>query len=554
VSAGDLTGNVSVISFLGNLSLICMAIMIIIDIIFLLLLHMNSRILAIANVLLSLTMFLIMEHAFLKSYFSIAYVWSYSGAGMQLLYKIVAIWAGDAGSIMTWLMLTTLFVFAYRLKNKDPSDRLFQTSVCMAQILSLILAIIIIEMNPFQIDAYYLPGGAGLNPELMTYYMVLHPLFIFIAYSIFLLPFTVIMAKSVTRDRKDLQGGYEKKFIQISMKLGWLVLTVGICIGSYWARTTLGWNGYWEWDPVETVSLVPWIFSTSYFHTNSFTGKKERLAHINVALVFISIVFSSIITRGGGIVSVHAFAGGTGLAVFAILSGALVLVLSIYIIFFIIDIIGEEYKNRKILFDDLAYFFLFSMAFICAIGVIVSPLSLLFSASVPIIPGPSFYAKTLLLPAGGLAITFVFCALLKMYSLKNIALAVIVAMGAFSGCSVVIFFVSGIFINPVVVCYALAFLATCIAIRKNIRRSMNLGQFFKANSRHLIHAGISLILVGTITTNAAIQDYVFIPGFFLLIAGMLPSLVVSFMKGMPSQEIVPPAPPTPEEIGASRGR
>jgi cytochrome c-type biogenesis protein CcmF len=354
-----------------------------------------------------------------------------------------------------------------------------------------------------------------------------------------------------------VQGSYEKNFIQFSMRLGWLVLTLGIGIGAYWARTTLGWGGYWAWDPVQTVSLVPWIFSTSYFHTIGFTREKEKFTRINVAVIFITIIFATAITRGGSVTSVHAFTGGAELVWLAVLSGAALIALSFYVVFFLIDVIAGESKNRKVLFDYLTYFFLFMIAFVCVIGLIVSPLTSLLSVIFPIIAfdlTPGYYSMMLLLPAGGLSMALVYCSLLKIHALKKIGMAILVAMGAFTGCSVILFIVSGVFINPVLACYLLAFLASCIAISKNIKKGMDLRQFFKLNSRHLVHAGLSLILMGTVTTNAAFQDIVFIPGFIALIAGIVPSLVVSFVKGTSHQEIMPFKAPTPEEVGISRGR
>ncbi len=557
ISVGDRAGNIRVTSLVGTTAMWCMAILVILDIVLLLVKHVNSRILTVANLMLSMTIFLVMENAFVNDYFSIDYVRIFSEAGMPLIYKIVAIWAGEAGSIITWLVLNTAFIFAYRLKNRDGQDRVFLFSLSLAQAASLVIVIIALALNPFWIEPHPSTEGDGLVPTLQTPYMIWHPLFVFLAYATFLLPFTGVIARSVVRRRQNIQGSYERNFLQFSMKLGWLVLTLGIGVGAYWARTTLGWGGYWVWDPVETVTLIPWIFSTSCFHTVSFTKEKEKIARINVALVFVSIIFATAITRGGSVISVHAFTGSAELVLLAVISGVALLALSFYVIYFIIDVVGGEYKNHKLLFDDLTYFFLFMIAFICAIGLIVSPITSLASVIVSIIPFdlyPSYYSLLLILPAGGLSIALVFCSLLNIYPLKKVGLVIIVATCALSGYSVVMYYVSGVLVNPVLAFYLFALIAACIVIFKNVRKGTGPSQFFKLNSRHIVHAGLSLILIGTVTTNVIFQDLVFIPGFFVMIAGIVPSLVASFLKGASPQEILQSTTPTPEEIGASRGR
>jgi cytochrome c-type biogenesis protein CcmF len=555
---GDRQTNIGVVSVIGTGTMWCMVVVVILDVIMLVVRGANSRIITIVNVLLAFSAFIAMELAFLNDYFPIDYVWNYSEANMPLVYKLVAIWAGEAGSIMTWLVLNAVFIFLYRLKNKDKKDRPFLLSVGMAQMISLVLIIVVIALDPFLIKPHPLYGdeGSGLGTLLLTPYMIWHPPFVFLAYAVYLIPFTSVMARSIIK-KNVVQGSYEKNFIQFSMRLGWLVLTLGIGIGAYWARTTLGWGGYWAWDPVQTVSLVPWIFSTSYFHTIGFTKEKEKFTRINVAVIFIAIIFATAITRGGSVTSVHAFTGGAELAWLAVLSGAALIALSFYVVFSLIDVIAGESKNRKALFDDLTYFFLLIIAFICTMGLIVSPFSSLLSAYLPINPfdlDPDYYSMTLLIPAAGLSIALVFCSLLKIYPLKKVGLATLVALCAFAGYSAVLLIGSGTFLNPILICYVLAFLSACLALGNSIRAGMDVRQYFRTNARHLVHAGLSLVLIGTITTNVDFQDLVFIPGFFVMIAGIVPSLVVPLMKRAEPREKHQPTAPSPEEIGASRGR
>src|SRR3546814_4754274 len=90
-----------------------------------------------------------------------------------------------------------------------------------------------------------------------------------------------------------------------------LFLTLGITAGSYWAYYELGWGGWWFWDPVENVSLVPWLAGAALLHSVAVTATRNALRAWTVMLAVIGFSMSMVgtfIVRSGLLTSVHSFA------------------------------------------------------------------------------------------------------------------------------------------------------------------------------------------------------------------------------------------------------
>jgi len=309
---------------------------------------------------------------------------NYSNNSLPLVYKIVAIWAGEEGSIMTWMLFNSIIINLYRIGNRNKEDLVFIRSVILSSIISSAFLIILLYLNPFELQSSFPSDGLGLNPLLISPFMIWHPFFTFIAYAVYLVPFTVTIAEIITRKSK-LKEGFQDKFYNFTLKFGWLVLTLSIGFGAYWAKIALTpWGRYWGWDPVETVSLIPWFFITAFFHTIIFKKKNPLLIKINVALIFSSIVFSTLITRGGGLNSLHAFTGGAELVVWVVILGLILIILPLYVIYIVLDYLMEEYRNKKLLFDYLSYLFLYGLAFVCIFGLYIPPITFLLSNFIPI--------------------------------------------------------------------------------------------------------------------------------------------------------------------------
>jgi len=517
------------IAFIGNILIISTIIINIVDVFYLLSFKRNFYLLSSLSMSFTISFFLLLEYCFLNDYYEVIYVWNYSKSTLPIIYKIVAIWAGESGSIMTWMLFNSIIIFFYRLKNQNKHDIIFRISVLTSLLISSIFLIILFSYNPFQTQTPILfPNGRGLNQLLISPFMIWHPFFTFLAYAIFLIPFTISIIELI-KPNVSLENQYQKSFNDISLKLGWLVLTVSIGLGAYWAKIALNWGRYWGWDPVETVSLVPWFFSTAYFHTVTFKKKNRRLVKINVISIFLSIVFSTLITRGGGLNSLHAFTGENNLIIWTLLVGLALIIFSLYVIYNSLNSLSEEYKKIKLFLDYLSYLFLFMLAFVCIFGLFITPLSFFlsnfFSFNI-IFVGTDFFVITTLILASGLSISLIFCSLYGTYKLKWIIVVIGIGMVLQSLISLILFVLSSIMLNPIIGIFILALLTSILKLIKDFDNSKGLRHFFRINSKTYIHIGLSLILIGTLVDPEAwfFQDIFFISGFIFLIGGIIPSI------------------------------
>ena len=532
-----------VISFLGNLLIISTIIITVVDLFYLLKVKRNFYLLSSISMSFTISFFLLLEYCFLNDYYDFIYAWSYSKSTLPIVYKIVAIWAGEAGSIMTWMVFNSIIIFFYRLKNQNKDDIIFMISVIISLVISSVFLIILFSYDPFQMETPIIfPNGLGLNPLLISPFMIWHPLFTFIAYAIFLIPFTISIIE-IIMPNKTLENSYQKSFYDISLKFGWLVLTVSIGLGAYWAKIALNWGRYWGWDPVETASLIPWLFSTAYFHTRAFKKKNSRLVKINIISIFLSIIFSTLVTRGGGLNSLHTFTGENNLITWTSIIGSILIIFSLYVVYNSLDSLSEQLKKTKLFLDYLSYLFLFMLAFVCIFGLFITPLSYFLSnfLSINIIfVGTDYFILTTLMLASGLAITLIFCSLYKIYKIKWITAAISLGVVFQSIFSLVLFLLSSIWINPLIAIFILALLASVLKLIKDFNSSKSTKQFFRINSKTYVHTGLSLILVGTLIDAEAwfFQDIFFISGFIFLISGVIPSIVILFFLSRNKQKIL----------------
>ncbi|MFX0027782.1 MAG: cytochrome c biogenesis protein CcsA [Candidatus Hermodarchaeota archaeon] len=530
-----------VISILGNTLLLFLIALSIFDLFLLIVKKLNYQLISALNLILTLFLFILLIYSFLNNLFEFLYVLNYSNSALPLIYKIVFIWAGEHGSILTWMVFNSLIIYFYRIKNQNKADLIFIRSVLISLLISLVFFSILFVMNPFEVDLTpaFLNGNPSLDPSLdpkpilMSPFMIWHPFFTFIAYAIFLVPFTINIAEIISGNSR-LMGLYEKNFYNFSMKFGWLVLTLSIGLGAYWAKIAINWGRYWGWDPVETVSLIPWLFSTAFFHSIIFKIKNPNLIKINVGLIFISIIYSTLITRGG-ISPIHSFTGVTELIIWTTLVGLILTLCTLFVIYVVLDYLMEEYRNKKLLFDYLSYLFLFGMSFICIFGLLITPLTNILSTYLSIDEiyiGPDFYIITLLILAFGLSVTLTFCSTWEYFDLKRIGLILILALSAQSIVSLSILSLTGIWINPIIAVYFTSILFSSYRFAKNLTMRKGIVYFFRLNSKTIIHLGISFILVGTLVPSIfeTFQDIFFITGFFLFLIGIIPSIFRYFFS------------------------
>jgi cytochrome c-type biogenesis protein CcmF len=240
----------------------------------------------------------------LRRDFRIEYVHQYSGLDLPWFFQFAAFWAGQKGSFLVWLLWGTLLGLPlYRAAGKDEAP--VMTVYVTLGLLGLVF--ILTRWNPFTMLAETPLDGEGLNPLLQDNWMVIHPPIMFIGFALSAVPFAFAIA-SLWRRQHDRWAAQAFPWALA----GFLVLGTAILMGGYWAYKTLGWGGYWGWDPVENASLVPWLFSTVLIHglhMERAKGRYRRANYVFAALVFASVLYGTFLTRSGVLAdfSVHSF-------------------------------------------------------------------------------------------------------------------------------------------------------------------------------------------------------------------------------------------------------
>jgi cytochrome c-type biogenesis protein CcmF len=264
-----------------------------------------------------LASFLYLAYLFVTSDMAFLYVWRSTSSDLDLIFKISAIWAGKAGSFFLVVLVAAggaALEVALTERRKLASDFSIRFQFfCMVLVASLI--IILIALGPFsptvatEADAARLiayPYGRGMEMVLQTWEMVLHPLFVLVSYALCVMVFAASVAFLVTDEK-----GWPKIALPYG-RISWLLLTIGIGLGAFWAYYVVGWSGYWAWDPVETISLVLWLVLAAFLHLiarHAKAGEYPASAPTLGMLVLTTALLAAFITRSGGLwrSSVHTY-------------------------------------------------------------------------------------------------------------------------------------------------------------------------------------------------------------------------------------------------------
>ncbi len=259
--------------------------------------------------LVTLAIFLL-EYALITSDFSLRYVVNTSTRGSLTRYKIAGLWGSLEGSILLWEWLQALFATLVVARYSDRHRLLMPYVQAILQgISAFFLLLMTFGANPFT-RVFPIPlDGRGLNPLLEVTDMLVHPLLLYLGYVGFSVPFAFAMAALIT-------GRPSEEWLTITRRwtvVAWLFLTGGIFYGGWWSYRTLGWGGYWAWDPVENASFMPWLTGTAFIHSVMIQERKRMLKVWNLILItltFSLVIFGTFLTRSGILGSVHAFADG----------------------------------------------------------------------------------------------------------------------------------------------------------------------------------------------------------------------------------------------------
>ena len=246
---------------------------------------------------------IILIYYFLKTDLRFTYVSDYSSDNLSIGYKLAGVWAGRDGTLLIWSWATIASIVSERKLSKKESSQKEITSL-IACFLLLALTIIQLYINPFEINEIIPDSGKGLNPLLLSPYMIIHPPIVFLSYGMIVLLYASGMSYLITKN-KDWN-----ETIKRWGRASWIGMSLALVLGGYWAYVTLGWGGYWAWDPVETAGLLPWLAMTSLLHTSVMSRRKNNypiLGPLLAMLSFVLVLLESFVTRGGIWSSVHSF-------------------------------------------------------------------------------------------------------------------------------------------------------------------------------------------------------------------------------------------------------
>ena len=253
--------------------------------------------------------------SFLHDDFSVLYVATNSTHALPVPYKLAAFWGGHEGSMLLWLLILSFWMFAVSVFSTHlPREFISRILGVMGLIALGFLLFIILTSDPFTRIAA-VPDGNDLNPLLQDPGMVAHPPMLYMGYVGFSVAFAFAIAALLGGNLDATWARWSRPWTTVA----WTFLTIGICLGSAWAYYTLGWGGWWFWDPVENASFMPWLAGTALMHSLAVTEKRGGFKVWTVLLAIFAFSLSllgTFLVRSGVLTSVHAFASDPRRGVF----------------------------------------------------------------------------------------------------------------------------------------------------------------------------------------------------------------------------------------------
>ena len=297
-----------------------------------------------------------LEVGLLSDDFSLNAVAATSGRSLPLFYKVTSLWGGQAGSLLFWVWLLSLYSAVALYTNRDRNRELIPYVITtLAATASFFFILLMFFDNPFQRIFPVPADGRGLNPILQDPGMAIHPPNLYLGYVGWSVPFAFAMGALVT-------GRLDDEWIRSTRRwslIAWCFLGIGNLLGAWWAYRELGWGGYWGWDPVENAALLPWITGTAFLHSVMIQEKKGMLKVWNLVLIIMTFsltIFGTFVVRSGIISSVHAFAQsalGYYFAVFLVL----IIATSLALLFWRLDRLQSPNHLESMLSRESAFLF-----------------------------------------------------------------------------------------------------------------------------------------------------------------------------------------------------
>jgi cytochrome c-type biogenesis protein CcmF len=246
--------------------------------------------------------------ALLRDDFGIRYVAENSSRETPTFFKVLSLWAADDGSLLLWNLILAGYIaaVAWRFRHHHPATYPYAQGVLLA-VQAFYLFLVTGPAHPFATLAAAPPDGRGPSPLLQNHpLMAIHPPFLYLGFIGFTVPFAFGIAALLSGPGRDQWVDVIRRWTLVV----WIFLTVGLSLGALWSYSVLGWGGYWAWDPVENVALLPWLVSTAFLHSVMLQQRRGMAALWNIVLVigaFALMTFGTFLTRGNVLTSIHAF-------------------------------------------------------------------------------------------------------------------------------------------------------------------------------------------------------------------------------------------------------
>ncbi len=457
--------------------------------------------------LLTLLSFFSLMYAYVVSDFSNYNVFQNSHSNKPLIYKISGTWGNHEGSMLLWLSILSIFSFFFSF-TKNIEDNFQKLTLIIQAFLHILFGLFIVfTSNPFLVNSILVNEGLGLNPILQDPGLAVHPPILYAGYVGYSIVFSIAIA-GLFQNTDDEWIYVAKKWSLIS----WTFLTGGIALGSYWAYYELGWGGWWFWDPVENISLMPWIAGLALVHSLMMVRGEQA---IKKWIVFLSIlcfslsVFGTFLVRSGILTSVHSFAADASRGIFILLIFFIVTGFG-----FLVFLLKEPKKSNDL---NLLFINKVSALVINNILMIIATLTILLGTIYPIIievlynkrisvGGPYFNSTVIPIMIPGFLLMSIAPILSwqtnkinnsKKYVLAFIILSVLVLIQSYF-----LDFNTWGFVGLLLGFWII--LASIIAIFSSYKIKINF-KFFKIINPHVAHIGVGIAIVG-ITCSSVFQN------------------------------------------------
>ncbi len=438
--------------------------------------------------------------SFINSDFSNETVFNHSHSMTPLFYKVSGTWGNHEGSLLLWLLVLTFFILLFLLGSRQQNKKYRILTLLFQQILIIGFFVFIINTSsPFN---YIFPvpnEGLGLNPILQDPALAIHPPILYLGYVGSSIIFSSTLAATMLNSISKNWASHIKQWVLVS----WVFLTLGILLGSIWAYYELGWGGFWFWDPVENVSLMPWLALTTLLHCILVLEKRLVLTSWVIILSISTFTLSmcgTFLVRSGILNSVHTFANDPERGLYILIFLFCLIFLSLFIFFFYHKVPVKNSnsffwlsKETSILINN--WFMMYFLA-VVLIGTIY-PIFLEVISSEKISVGPPFYNK-LIIP---FLIPFLFAMAIgpnlkwiksDLQNKSNLILFLIISL-LLSALIIFKDFSVSFFINTILV--TSAFLLFFVTFRDFLnKRHKNLSQ-------NISHFGFSLLILSILFNN-----------------------------------------------------